>query len=246
MKTHTMMLVLLLAAAFAARAQTPPPDALPPPGDGRDWEEPAPGPELDADAPPPGETAAPTGHPTPRRPEGGPPIQQFLDMLKQRNPAEFERMRALREENPEAFREELRNRIRDERERRGGPAAMPAWKRGPEHAGHAIAEGGVRQAMAGETLRSPELDRLERNAAELARALREAKTDEEKSRARADLRAALANVFDAREAMRRERFQRMEAQLGKVREMLDKRQAHRDEIIDKRLQSMTEGDALAW
>lgn len=249
MNRHLVILIVALGLGLAARAQTPPPGDAPPPDDMAAWDEPAPGgPPPDAEAPP-GEARHGLA-----RPDGsGPPIQQFLDMLRSGNPEEFERMRKLREENPEAFREELRNRIRRERERagrEGGPDEGPAWRRGGpelrERIGRQVVEGGVRHAMSSESLRSPELDQLERRAGELARAVREAPDDAAKEKARGDLRTALAGAFDLREKMRRERFKHMEAQLTKVRDMLDSRQAHRDEIIDKRLQSMTEGDALAW
>lgn len=255
MNRHLVSLIVALGLGFAARAQTPPPADAPPPDDVAAWDEPSPGdaPRLPDGPPPDGIT--PPGEPDhgPARPDGGPPTQQFLDMLRNRNPEEFERMRRLREEDPEAFREELRNRIRRERERMGrdaGPDEGPAWRRGGqelrERIGRQVVEGGVRHAMSSESLRSPELDQLERKAGDLARAVREAPDDAAKAKARSDLRAALASSFDLREKMRRERFKHMEAQVTKVREMLDTRQVHRDEIIDKRLQSMTEGDALAW
>ena len=227
-----LFLLSLLAAGVAA-AQPPPDDPDAAPAAPRDWAEPG--------MPPP-----PSGGPGEK-----PHIQRFLDMLRQQNPTEFDRMKKLRAEDPEAFRQELHARLQRERERRGidgapGNGQMMRGMAGDmrDRMARAMKDGGP--GPDGMNVRSPEIDRLEQKSRDLAQAYRKAADDAEKTRLQGELKAALSEAFDLRESIRRERFAQMEARVKKVREMMDQRQAQRDAIIERRLQELTEGEKLAW
>lgn len=233
------LFLILAAAASMALAQPDPypePERRPP-----TWD------DMGITQPPPAE--GPEAHGPGR---GDRPVQQFLDMLRERNPEEFERLRKLREENPEAFRAELRQKLDRERERRGmrgEPGEGPRWQRGPGEPNEPRGrprEGRPGPDADGMHVRSPEIDRLELKARELAHAYRAATNEGEKNEMRDALKAALQESFDLREKIRRERFAQMEQRVNRIRTMLDERQARRDAIIDRRLKELTESDALAW
>lgn len=223
--------VLLALTAALAQAQ-PPPDAMAP----------EPAPWEARQMPPPREGPPPEG-PGPGD-QGGdrPPLQRFLEILRQQNPQEFDRLKNLRESDPAAFRKELHERLQQEREKRGLPGGPGDDLR--EHMGRRIMEGGP--GPEGMNVRSPEIDRLEKASRDLAQSYRNATGEAEKARLQAELKQNLEQAFDLREQLRRERFQQMEARVRKVREMMDQRQAQRDAIINRRLQELTEGEKLAW
>lgn len=211
MKNLTMILALTLAlAASLSWAQPEPVDNPPPP--------PGPGELL----PPPG---GPEGQPPP-------PVQLLMQHWKNNNPAEFERMKKLREDDPEAFREELHRKLEKAREERGfGRRGGPGGRGSPD----------------GELLPpNPELQAAENKVRERVEAWRAADSEEGKAQARAALQDALRESFDLREQARRERLAQMEKKMNELRSSLEKRQQQRQAIIDKRLQELTEGDQLAW
>lgn len=218
-------LVLALLAAPHAGAQ--PPDPLPmatPPG------------------PPP---AGVFGDERPLRP----PIERFFAILKQTDPEEYERLRALREKDPVAFRAEIAQRLIQERERRAPRGDRNGEREGRRPARGALEPGpytppmGAFDAWASP---NPEADQLELKSRELARALKEATSPEDQARLRAELKSTLLRAFELREQMRRERLAQMEDRVIRIKKLLDERAAQRDAIIQRRMDELIGSETLAW
>ncbi len=199
--------------------------------------------------PPPGESAPPEQEWAPAQTQRihPPPVQRYFDLLRERNPAEFDRLHQLREVDPEAFRRELRERLQEARGRaglshqQGGERGHPP---GPDEreTGHPKRGGAPDDPMA---VRTPELDRLEARAMGLARDLRTLAGEEREPVAR-ELRTTLAETFDLRESLRRERLARMQERLARVHALLEERASNRNAIVERRLRELTRDDATAW
>jgi hypothetical protein len=230
MKKLTILLVL---ASALAQAQPPPEEIAPEQAawDAREMPPPREGPPPEGPGPGPGDQDGER-----------PPLQRFLEILRQQNPQEFDRLKSLRESDPAAFRKELHERLQQERDKRGLQGGPGAGLR--EQMGRRMMEGGP--GPDGMNVRSPEIDRLEKATHDLAQSYRKATGDAEKARLQGELKQTLEQAFDLREQLRRERFEQTEARLRKVREMMEQRQAQRDAIIDRRLKELTEGEKLAW
>ncbi len=193
--------------------------------------------------------AQPPPNREPGPPPGPPPsIEKFFDIIRQRNPEEYERLRQLRETDPAAFRAEIAARIEQERIRRG-IGAPPGEGPGPRMAPRGDRE--FRRPRPGEegdamAVHSPEVEAHERKAREIAESLRAAKTDEERAARTRELRDELAQAFDLREQLRRERIKQMRERLEKVEAFLAARQANRDAILDRRVNELIGEDPTSW
>ncbi|MCX7590544.1 MAG: D52 family tumor protein [Kiritimatiellae bacterium] len=63
----------------------------------------------------------------------------------------------------------------------------------------------------------------------------------------AKLRQVLESAFDARQDLMRWELQRLEQELGRLRQMLEQRERHRSEIIENRLKELTgDTDLVKW
>lgn len=229
----TVILLMALLATAAACAQPPPMDEMPPP----DAPEMMPGPEAP--------------------PEGG-PLDRWLDRLREKDPAEYERLQQIRREGPEGFRRALHGKLRDERimaRFREFPRmcqfllTMPEEEReqilqrmGPQGGGM-HGRGGP---WGGPPARNPEIEALEREVGELSRAFREAADAALKDETLTTIRQKLETLFDLREKDRQEHIARIEKELVRLKESLEKRLERREEIIERRLKELTEGDVLGW
>jgi hypothetical protein len=104
----------------------------------------------------------------------------------------------------------------------------------------------------------PELDAesqkllvAERAAAEEARTLLatvlKAESPADKEKAKKNVRVSLAQVFDLQQQRRTREIAKIEERLGKLKDVLKKRETAKDSIIDRRLESLTGGvDELGW
>lgn len=240
-----MMLVLPLVAWLAFPAGAPAQDAAEPPPEDLFEGEPPPGEPL-FDGPP---------HGAPRRgPDGEPPLERWMENVRKDRPEEFERLQRLRNDDPRAFRQELHQRVRQEKvmaRLRDYPrlhealAELPPDQR--EDAVKKLLAAHMPKGMSQRMQRmNPESRRLEAETMGMSKAYRACGDDAEKERIRTDLRLKLTELFDLREAERRAQVARMEEDLGKIRGSLEQRERHRDEIIDRRLQELTDGDVLKW
>lgn len=91
-----------------------------------------------------------------------------------------------------------------------------------------------------------EVSGLERESRMLARRARSADGDERRE-LEAELRDQLDEIFDKKEQIRRDRIADLEEKVASEREALQRRRAAREDIIDRRLQTlMGEDDILDW
>lgn len=208
--------LMLAAAILSARAERPEGELPHPP----------PPEESDAFAPP---REGPEG-----QPGMPPPVQLLMQHWQKQNPEEFERMKKLREEDPQAFREELHRKLQEARKERGGRRMDGEFGRPGAGPGGDFDPGNPQMKIAEDKIR------------DLAQAWRSAATDEEKQQVKADLVSALNQAFDLREQVRRERLAQMEKKLAELRSNIEQRSAQRQAIIDKRLGELTEDEKLVW
>lgn len=195
-------------------------------------------------------------------------VDRWLEQLKEKNPAEYERLVKLRDEDPDAFHKELRGKLRKEQSRlfmdkypqlKEAVMALPPDERdaimgrlmqpqgqgpGPGGPGGPGMERGM--GPGGGDMRTPEIEAQQEATRTAAAAYKSASTPEEKEKARAELKAGLGKLFDLREQQRAKDIEKFDKHLAGLKEKLAKRQANRDQIIEKRLQEITGGDELTW
>lgn len=214
-----LTIAALAALTLAARAEPPRADEERPPRPVMEED------ELAQHPPPPGEME-----------RSQPPIQLLMQHWKKKNPEEFERMQKLREEDPEAFRAELTRKLQEARLERGlhgeRDGGMGSRLMGPP--------GGDFEAM------PPEVRAADDKVRELARTWRQTSDEAQRQTLRNEMQKTLGEAFDRREQVRRDRLAQMEKKITELRSTLEQRTQKRDEIIQKRLQELTEGDKLAW
>ncbi|MDZ4199151.1 MAG: hypothetical protein U1E27_07695 [Kiritimatiellia bacterium] len=151
-------------------------------------------------------------------PEEGSIVERWLHALRERNPEEFERMQRLRDEDPEAFRDAMRERIRKLRNRPRGESedADPS----------------------GHTRRTPGIDRepdaFGINRAELKKVWDNAKTDDDRERIRNRVREQVAKSLIARMEQHERRLAEMERDLHRMRESLARQRAGAEKWIQQR------------
>ena len=151
-------------------------------------------------------------------------VERWLDRLAEENPDEHARLQELRRENPEAFRDELRGRLRKLRQHRAG---MLPFDRDDDSFRH------KRPHEPGRCPWSPELDAL-------ASGYREETDPQARDRIRGELKNHLAQLFDARSAGQRQQIEEIRQHLEHLRELLDAREARRQRIIENWLRAITE------
>ena len=185
-------------------------------------------------------------------------VEMWMEQLKQRNPAEFERVRRLREENPEEFRKHLRAKLADLRGK-GGLSERPAIQRllkdlpdeDREWLVQRIQGGGFGGELAGFRSMSdfrggfpPEMERGEMKARELLMKTRAA-SGAEREELKKELRSEMLRIFDLREKARTEQLRQAEEQVAKIRKQLEERAGRRDQIIEEKLEESLKAEAPA-
>jgi hypothetical protein len=92
-----------------------------------------------------------------------------------------------------------------------------------------------------------EEQQLAHQAHELARKLRDAKGEADKDKLKAKLAETLEKQFDLRQKRHTAEIENLEAQVKKLKELVQKRQEARRDIINKRLdQLQREAEGLGW
>lgn len=234
----TLGLCLLLTIPLFAAGQEPPEEMPGPPPEDAEFMPPPGG-------PPPGEEGlAPPG----------PPVDQWMEHLRKERPEDFERLKQLRQDDPQAFRGALHQRLRQERIMRNlkdHPRVMEFLLGLPEQERDQVlrklAPGGPGRGFRGPPeVTNPEVMKLEAEAQRLAKSYRKAAGDDERAKIRGELQGKLETLFDLREQERARQIERIETDLGKLKKALEDRQAHRADIISRRLGELTDGDALKW
>jgi hypothetical protein len=190
-------------------------------------------------------------------------VDRWMEMQRRDDPREFDRLQRMREENPDAFRDELRGRIGRqvlERLQRDRPAVYAAYRQlpppdrewllerlqhfGPPQMGRRGMAWGAGPDKPGQR---PGVD--EENDAEirkLAESYRASSDPAEKERLRKDLTSELNRRFDERTADRKRDLDDVEKRITQMKEGLRMREAHRDAIVEKRLKELTESADAAW
>jgi hypothetical protein len=94
---------------------------------------------------------------------------------------------------------------------------------------------------------SPEESSLAHEANQLARQLGEAKSEADRDKLRTRLGEVLEKQFDQRQKRHEAEIKALEAQVKKLRDLVEKRQENRREIIARRLdQILRESQGLGW
>lgn len=245
MKHASFMIATMIAllAASALRAQPPMEDS-----------------DVPIDAPPPRAAGEPRGPfrmgPPGHQPHS--PLQRALMELKSQQPDEFERLQALRQRDPAAFRAEARELVEQafmRKMQKDRPAVYEAlnglneqdraWMFERLAAGAARFGAGPR----------PEGERMDRQppgpetpedrdgfveARQLIRKYRKAETAEDRANIRAQLRDLLAKDYDRHLAQRREQLAEMEGRIEQARTALQAGEQDKDAFIDERLSALLE------
>jgi hypothetical protein len=88
---------------------------------------------------------------------------------------------------------------------------------------------------------------LVRQVDELGKKLADSKDSEERSKIKGQLSDLLGKQFDLRQKRHQEEFDALKAKLEKLKQLLDKRQENRKDIIAKRLdQILSDAEGLGW
>ncbi|TVQ03127.1 MAG: hypothetical protein EA381_01990 [Planctomycetaceae bacterium] len=91
------------------------------------------------------------------------------------------------------------------------------------------------------------LTATDRRSLELAARLRQTDDAEEQERLRGELTELLAKAFDERRKIQQQEMERLEARLKSIRELDQRRQELKDQIVERRLNELLgKGDELAW
>ena len=95
--------------------------------------------------------------------------------------------------------------------------------------------------------KSDEEASLANEADQLAQQLGAAKSDAEKDKTKTRLREVLEKQFDSRQRRQEAEIEALEAQVKKLKELVQKRQENRREIVSKRLdQILRDAQGLGW
>lgn len=224
-------LLILTATLFATlplHAQPPAPD------------------DPQAPPPPPGQfpdTPPRQGQPTR---EGRPhaPLHQWMNQLREQDPAEFERLQELRLRDPEAFRTHVREQLQAralERLRRERPAIHDAFMNLPEEDRRWLAERLMRPGPGpgGPDAPPPGDDGPRRDAPAIdrdtVRAYKRATSDAERAPLRAELARQLGDAYDQQLAERQRQLAEAEEKIAAIRAALAAGEAGKQAFIEQKL-----------
>ena len=159
-------------------------------------------------------------------PGGAGALDQWLAKMKKRNPDEFARLMRLREENPEAFRAKIRERLQKAREENrqrseskfSRPAGEPIPVRGPDETS----------------------ERSDQNLREISDSWRAASTGEERSRIEGRLRSQFMTEFQQRMRMQEERLVNLERQIEDLRRDIIRQREFAERVVDRKVRQTLE------
>ncbi len=177
-------------------------------------------------------------------------VEQWLDRLRTEDPEEYERLSELRETSPLAFRIELRRRVSEARTLRIIREEHPSFyaylseldREERDRLGHLllqVAETSPMRPHRHRRLRMPQIEANE-EVHRLFSRWEEAETEAEQDEALDRMRATIGMVFDRRTAQQEAEIERLEEQLARLRDLVDSRNAQRDEWIERTLQGLLE------
>ena len=88
---------------------------------------------------------------------------------------------------------------------------------------------------------------IDAEAIRLTRQLTDAKTDADKDKLKEKLKDLLVKQFDERQKRHEKELEALEAQVKKLKEMVNKRQDNKREIIDERIKQLQrDAQGLGW
>ena len=172
--------------------------------------------------PPPPDAGPEMGEPPPHH---TPPVDRWMQFLQQKDPEEFERLSTLRKDDPEAFRNELAEKLRHHRGK----------GREGRHGMHNMMEENT-----------PEMQALTTELNKLSRSYKETDDPAEKEALRTTITDTVRELYELRYTARQEKLQEAEAKIQKLREHLAQRYENRDKIIERRVQELTDGELVEW
>lgn len=189
-----------------------------------------------ADTPPSGD-ALPVHKPGHRgEPRPRPAIEDFMSHLRESDPEAHARLVRLRGEDPEAFRAELRDRLRRQREERKVDGYKSREARAPGKRGE------EESPKPGSSERGPKRPggNLEEDEAvrRLQRQYHETNEEMARQRIRAELQRKAEEAFARRERYYAQRLERMERELEGLKAEWDRYQARREDLIRQRVDSL--------
>lgn len=192
------------------------------------------------------------------RPGGDRPLERFMGQLRERHPEEFERLRHMREENPREFRSHLRQRRNQLRNMQfiDSLAGIPRFREAVQQMSpgerEEVADRLAEAFRKEDRPRRPKRDFVANEVREFEEGLRDlgheyqTAGDDEKPAIKRRIRSQLEIIFDLQETQRRRHVEEAEERVRKMQAMLNQRAEHRDEVIDRRLLELTDGDPLKW
>jgi len=190
----------------------------------------------------------------------------WLEHLREENPEEYERLKDLREADPEAFQLEIRKRLADRRNKtsgnqgrwgnrsktkRFGDAPLMFEKlrnENPEEFERLMRLREEKPQVFLQELRKMTSDKgtEEDKCHELSRLYHDTEDPAEKERVKAELREVVLAAFDARIELHRRRLVEVENRLAGMRKKLEEREAGRTEVCEERLRELTKNPTLNW
>jgi hypothetical protein len=245
------MLIAMVASipVVAAAQQAPqPPPGQPPPPPPEEGLAPSPGAPTEHGRPPLEPGLGPEEH----QPLSGAAVEQLMETIKTNNPEEYQRLQKLQGSDPMAFRHALQKRLRRERMTmalRDHPKLAELLKNIPDEQRPEIFREmlDVAHPMGpppNSGWGNPEVRKLHEETKEMSQQYQATQDPAERTKIRDALKKKLEVLFDLREKDRQAQIQKIATTLDDLKKTIDDRQAHRADIIDRRLKELTDGDAV--
>ena len=179
-------------------------------------------------------------------------IYRLMEHMQNENPAEYERMGKLRKDDPVAFHCELREMLMARRAQHFSQqnenltsyfSTLP-----PEEQEHVLKElMGVQRRHGKHRPRHDKRDvRMMKQIKSLLNQYTSAETDENRAALKTEIMELLGKEFDRRSTERQQDVDRMQQQVEALQKKLNTRTTHRDAIINRRFNELTQDDALKW
>jgi hypothetical protein len=146
--------------------------------------------------------------------------RQWINRLKEENPEKFEELKALHQQDPQAFRNELRK--------------MAKQRFGNGRGGRGGKGGGGRPPRGGKGELRDEAQALR----QLVVAYHQSSDDGEKERLEGEIRAAVATFFDKRIEKHEQHLERMQERLAELSDKLDEKRNNRDQVIEDKVEKL--------
>lgn len=175
-------------------------------------------------------------------------VEQWLEQVRESDPAEYERLIALRADHPMAFRMEMRQRLQEGRVLRVIRDEFPGFysylqdldQEERDRLGHFLQRMAENRPGAAERPRSRFAD-MEGDVElrRLARDWRRGQTPDDQAALESTIRSRVEQLFDERTAAQEREVEQLERQLQQLRTMLETRQTRREQWVEQVMQRLT-------